>query len=245
MILIICLVILVAGGLLIKFKLAPIDLSEVRAKIQAWVDSDKPKEDIEEEEVEEEPKEEVEEEIVATPEKKTLDLVLSDTITIKAEYEEKDGKKQFLNIEPYEGVTFDISPSKEEILLVDDKQNIKVFNFNNEVKDATKYEYISTAGQSFPKESILTTTPEYIWSEQVRFISEDKIIFVSQLPFFGATATSKYVWVKSIADGSEQVLWNLKGTEVSVGEMVQDKGINISIDGNNAFYINSDGAVVQ
>lgn len=235
---IILITIVIGGGLIYKFKFEPMDFTEIRNKIQAWVDSGKQVEEEPEEVVEPEP----EEELPKEPEKKYIDLNFSDTVIIKAEYEEQDGKKYFVNVEPMEGMTFNISPSKEKILVLDQTQSIKIFNINGEVKDVTKTVYISSAGTPYTKDSILATTPDYIWHSQVKFIDDNKIVFVSQLPFFGGAATNKYVWIKDVNDDTEKTLWDLKGVDVVVGDLVAEKGINITIDGN-AYYVNADSVV--
>lgn len=230
---IVLLVIAIIAGIVYKFKFKAMDFTEIKDRIQAWVDTGKPvEEEVPEEEV-------VIEEKPQVPEKKYIDLAIAEGVIVKAEYEEKDEKKVFVGIEPIEGIAFNISPSGEKIMILDQSQNIKVFNTNAEMKDATKLAYTSQAGTPYPKESILAATPEYIWHEQAKFINEDKIVYVSQLPFFGGAATHKYVWVKDLNDDSEKTLWELKGLTVVVGELNAEKGININVDGND-YYVNGD-----
>ncbi|MGG7178672.1 hypothetical protein ACQPU1_13810 [Clostridium paraputrificum] len=227
-------------ALFFKFKVQDMDFTNMKDKIQAWVDSGKPEEELvdEEEEVIEEPEKEV------VPEKTFIDLNVEEGVILKAEYMDDAGVKKFVGIDPIEGFTYNISPSGEQILIEDKNQNLKVFKIDGTVKDITKQSYTSQSGGLFPKNEILAGTPEYIWHSQAKFINETRVLYISQLPYFGASATNKYIWIYDIENASENVLWNLKGPDTTVGELDPEKGLSVTVNGV-AYYINADGGISQ
>lgn len=234
-------VIVIVSVVFIKFKLPNIDFTDVKTKIQAWVDTGKPKEEID---VEEEKEQTNEEEEKREPEKTYMDLNLAEGVVVKAEYQEVEGVKKFITLVPVEGLTYTLSPSAQQIIVVDSAQNIKLCGIDGTVKDITKKEYISTTNQSFAKDQILANNPTYVWHSQVKFIDETKILYVSQLPYFGSSANNKYIWIYDIASGVETTLWNTKSQDIIVGDLVPEKGITVTIAGV-VNYINNQGVITQ
>ena len=236
-------------GVFVKFELKNIDFSNMRDRIQAWVDSGKPEEkpkdnskDEEENKQEETAKKEDEKKDVE--EDKEMDLVVSDTLTVKAKYVEEDGNKKFMSLENNGNINYNINPSMDKVIIVDENQNIFLFNINGEKQDITKQSYTSQSGDVFMKNDILLSYEGYIWHEQVRFIDDSNIVYVSQLPYFGSASTNKYLWIYNIDTMSETCLWSYYGSNVTVGDVDAEKGININIDNNN-YYLKSDGSVTQ
>ena len=217
------------------------DLTNLKDKMQAWVDSGEQKEVVKEPEQ----IEQIEEiEKPKTLEKNYIDINISEGIVAKAEYIEEQGKRKFVSVEPIDGVSFNISPLKEQILFIDKAQNMKIANTEGVVRDLTKNAYVSQAGTSFPKDQILSKTPTYIWHSQGKFIDDTKIVYVSELPYFGNGGQKQFVWLYDLATGSENALWNLVGNKVVVGDVVPDKGITITVNGT-VFYLKADGSVSQ
>ena len=246
--LIVLVIIGVVFSLLFKFKIQNIDFGNLKDRIQAWVDTGKPEEELNdssEEAIEESDNTESE---VKVPEKLMMDLNVSEGVVVKAEYIEENGEKKFVNIEPVDGITYDISPSGKQILITDSSQNLKLFNVDGTEKDVTKVSYISGAGTTFTKEQTLLGTPEYLWHSQVRFVDETRIAYISQLPYFGSSATNKYVWLADVTNAPEQmterVIWELKATDIAFGELVPEKGLQV-IENGVTFYLNGDGVVSQ
>ncbi|NLK95004.1 MAG: hypothetical protein GX275_07415 [Clostridiales bacterium] len=238
----ILLIIIVAIGALYKFKISNMDFSELKEKMQAWVDSGKPEEEIdepkeiEENNFEEETKEEKE------PEKTYVDLIVEEGVILKAEYTEENSNKKFIGIEDPKGLTYSISPEGKQVLITDKNQNLKLYDLNGNVTDITKQTYISGAGTPFPKNDILAANPQYLWHSQGRFIDETRVIYVSQMPYFGDAAVNKYIWIYDIVNKTEITLYNYASPEITLGELVQDKGISATINGAN-FFVNGEGVV--
>lgn len=217
-----------------------LDFTNFRDKMQAWVDSDKQKEEV----VEPEVTEEIEETESPSESKKYVDITISEGIIAKAEYTEEQGKKKFVSIEPVDGIIFNISPLKEQILFIDKSQSIKIASTEGVIRDLTKKVYVSQAGKSFQKDEILKTTPTYIWHSQGKFIDDTKIVYVSELPYFGTQGKRQFVWLYDLATGSDNPLWSLEGNQIVVGDIVPDKGITITRNGA-VYYLKADGNVSQ
>lgn len=241
----ITILVLVLGSIAVifRFYFKDTDFSEFRSNIQAWIDSDKPKEEIKEINKEKEP-EQVKEEKIKEPEKTYIDLDLENGVILKAEYTEINGDKKFTKLEGGEGLEFILSPSQKQILITAKNQDLKLFSIDGTMKDVTKKSYVSQAGGIYPKEDILRDNPTYLWHSQARFIDETRIAYVSQMPYFGEAAVNKYVWIYDTVNAKENAIWNLKGPDTKLEELDPVKGIAATINGVK-YFINGDGVVIQ
>lgn len=237
-ILIILAVVLIIVISFIKFEVINMDFSNFRQRVQAWVDSEKTPDELSDAKQEEVTK--VATETPKTIEKTYMDLKVSDVITLKAEYKEENGNKKFINIDQATGITGIISPLGTQILTTDANQNLKVFNVDGTMKDITKLAYVSQSGVSYPKDNILKSTPSYIWHSQAKFIDETKVIYVSQLPYFGAAAVNRYLWIVDINTGTDKALWNLLGADTTIGNVEATKGICVTVNGQK-YFVTGDG----
>ena len=222
----IILMLLVVVIAFVKFQLPNIDFTQVKAKIQAWVDTGKSVEQeedaVDEESIDEEKPQDVEKE----PERTYIDFNIKEGTVAKAEYVEAEGVKKFVALEPIEGYTFSLSPSQQQMIVMDPNQNLYLLNVDGSLKDVTKKEYISTSKQTFPKDKMLSAYEGYIWNS---------------IP---SSATHKYIWIKDLINNTDKTLWKTKGMDIQIGEVVPDKGITVTIDGNIK-YINADGIISQ
>lgn len=176
-------------------------------------------------------------------EEKGIDIKLSNGDTIKALYEgEGDGKK-FKFISGVQGNNkVDISPSGKNILVSDGtSQDIKIVNLNGEEKVLSSQQYVTKGKKVFKKENILNTNKGYNWASSAKFITETHGVFLSQLPYFGSVATDTYVWFLDITNGSQRMLGNLKGKNINIGE-VKDNRLHITID-SKEFFVDENGNV--
>ncbi|WP_244835268.1 hypothetical protein [Clostridium sp. BJN0001] len=245
------LAVLVVG---IKFLIKPIKTSNIRDKLQAWIDSDAEYnktsvDDIEQnekpsqsEDTSEDSKSESEEN---ESKKETVDLVLNDGTTLKASYEtDSEDKKIFTEVDTSgSDIYYDISPSKQSIIVLDKTQNMILYDANGNNKIITKNQYVSSKGSSFNKDDILNTNPSYIWNESPKFLSDNKIIFVTNRPYFGTSANNQYIWITDLNTNQDIVLWNNKGRSISIGNK-DDKGIAVEIDGKS-FHVDTDGNILN
>lgn len=242
MVTIFILVLLLVGVLVVKFTKKAFDFTDVRAKIQRWIDGDTSNDNIIGENPEvEEPQETPEEPIVI--EEKIMDIKVNEEKIIKIEYEEVDGKVKFKEVkEVPEGIEYDISPSKELIVVIDDKQNMKVINSNGEEKNITKESYIAPNGEVFKKDIVQNTYKDYLWHNSPKFINDNNIVYKTNMPYFGYNL-NEYLWIIDINGKNEITLWKSKGKNISIGE-IKEKGIEITIDGN-VKYINNENNLVN
>ena len=99
-------------------------------------------------------------------------------------------------------VSYDISPSKKAIVIQSTKNQDMIYIDANRVsKDITKKSHTSTKGQSFSKEKQLEKHPNYIWSITPKFIDEDNIAYVSELPWINENAV-QFIWKVNLKDNT-------------------------------------------
>ncbi|MDY3827740.1 MAG: hypothetical protein SOZ71_03025 [Clostridium sp.] len=251
--LIIVLLVLIGGGIFIKLNFSKIDFGEIKEKLQAWVDSDNPKVQKEKEEEEKEKEKEIEEQKKLEEQKKKeeeeekqkyMELKLNDGSIIKAELELVYGNKKFKNIENSKQLEYDISENRTQIVIIDKKQNMKLFNVEGVSKDITKTQYISRNGSVLTKEEALQYNPEYMWHASPRFINENKVAYLSFLPYYGSNLVNKYIWIYDLTNQTEMTIWSYAGADVALGKVDKEKGLQFNAYGNN-YYLDANGNVTQ
>lgn len=235
------LVFLMLGFIAAMITTKSYDFTNLRNRIQTWIDSGNNADNEKaEENVENTEQEQIEEPKV---EEKNIEIRLGDNRLIVCEYEEKDGKVYYKGIKNApEGLEVSLSPNKESLLLVDEKQNIKIFNTKGEETDLTKGSYTAPDGEVFNKDKILETYQEYFWSKEAKFINDEKIAYVSNVPYFGYDL-NKYIWIIDIKSKEHKTLWNSKGKDVKLLD-IKEKGLEISID-NNVKYLDNNGNIIN
>lgn len=168
-----------------------------------------------------------------------LEIKLTDDKILKVEYEEENDGIQLKGVrEIPSGIYYSISPSGKYILTIDEGQNIRVSDSKGETHNITKETYVAPDGKNFNKDTVLSTYQGYLWNVEAKFISDNKIAYISNVPYFG-TDLSKYIWVIDIGSKTHTTLWNSKGLDVKLGE-VKDGRLEVSIDGSSK-YIDNNG----
>ena len=234
--------------LIVKVVCNPIDYKNVKKNIQAWIDSDTTNNE-EQKEVKQNQKEINNKEVIKEePQKnseKAIDIVLVSGNVAKAIYvDDNNGGKIFKNLTATDsGVSFNISPSGKQMIVTDTNSVITLYNVEGISKIISKDQYVSTNGGVFTKEAAMQTKPQYLWNFNPKFISEEKIIFVTNRPYFGKTANKEYLWLTDIQTGADNVFWKLVGENIEIGDK-EEKGIKISIDGKN-YYMDLNGNYVE
>lgn len=239
----------VISGLIIKVICNPIDYANIRKNIQAWIDSDTTNvaEQTKVENTEttnEEVKEPVKEE-PPKPAEESINVILMSGNTGKAIYTNDNNRgKIFKTLEISEqNVTFNISPSGKQMLVTDNNSVITLYNVDGTSKVVSKEQYVSTSGSVFPRTDAMKNNPQYLWNVNAKFISEEKMIFVTNRPYFGAGNLKQYLWMSDIQAATDQVLWDLAGANIEIGEK-EEKGVKITVDGR-IYYIDINGNYVQ
>lgn len=171
------------------------------------------------------------------------DIQLSNGKTVSVVYETKNNDKTFK-----QGVTtgsnalYNISPSGKKAILLDEKvQSMILVDINGNKQDITNPQYTSTSGTVTEKNAQLSAQPNYIWCSSPRFIDENNIAYISQLPWIGKT--TKYLWIENLEQKSNVWVEEIKGEELKI-EGLTDKGLTVIEDGKTVF-LKSDGSISQ
>ncbi|MCI6691651.1 MAG: hypothetical protein MR510_04045 [Clostridium sp.] len=237
--------VLVIGILFLKMAMNSINMETLRSKVQSWIDEDNEEIQDNTNKTNEENKQEetVQEETPKEPEIKTMDLIVREGIILKAEYEESNGVVKFKGIKDApSNIYYTLNQDKNLILTIDENQDMKIFNVNTKEANITKDKYVAPNGEVFNKSSVLQTYNGYLWNVEAKFITNTKVAYISNVPYFGYDL-NKYIWVVDLNDNSHKTLWNSKGKEIKLGE-IKEKGLEVTIDGN-VKYINSNGELIN
>ncbi|MBY6929111.1 hypothetical protein [Clostridium botulinum] len=209
------------------------DYSNVKQKIQAWIDSDssEKKEVLPEQVVDE-----VEKEPELPKSEESFEITLKNGQKVKAIYVKENEDMKFINIESSdEGLIYDISQSGKKLLILESDQTITLYNVDGTSQIISKEEYKSSKGDVFTRESTIVSNPQYLWNANPKFVNDDNIIFVSNRPYFGTAATKQYLWINNISNNSDIIKWDLAAAKIEILER-EEKGIKITVDGN-IYYI--------
>lgn len=169
-----------------------------------------------------------------TNETKEQVIKLSNGEEVTLKYTIKSNEKQYTGMLP-NTINYDISPSKKNIVLIENKtQNMIYIDNNGNVKDITKKQYVSSKGTIFNKDKIIEMNKDYIWCSSPRFINEDTILYTSQLPWFNKS-TAKFLWKYSISTNKHKHNLSTQGGEVGGQNVVYGniipEGIEVIVDG--------------
>lgn len=162
---------------------------------------------------------------------------------INVEYSVNGAIKTIVGISDHKEVLYDISPSKQSIVIQSVKnQDLLYFHVDNISKDITKKTHESSAGQVFPKEDQLKKHPNYLWSIAPRFIDEENIAYVSELPWINEKAV-QYIWKVNLKDMVHMQVKAISGKNI-VFKNISPKGLETIVDGN-AVYVTPLGKVIK
>lgn len=176
-------------------------------------------------------------------EEKSYSIKLSSGEEIKAVYEVNDNEKKFKYISPVDSsIDFNINPSGKAIIVFDkNSQSILYMNIDGNLSDITKNEYKAESdGTVYTKEDELKKSPSYIWCSNPRFIDDNTMAYISQLPYFNEKV-QQYIWLYNIETKEYKVLYNNSASNIKL-DKITDKGLMVSID-NNTKYLKSDGTL--
>ncbi|WP_186431296.1 hypothetical protein [Clostridium sp. BSD9I1] len=182
-----------------------------------------------------------------TPEQKKeegYELTLANGTKIKVVYEGQREEKKFKHIVPLESKTqYDISPNGKAVVVFDDKiQRIKYMDISGKVTDITRNQYVSTSGNVvINHDEWLQSKPDYIWCTSPKFIDDNNIAYISQLPWLNKS--TKYIWITNIQGSNHVYVQTVNGESIKFNN-IDPKGLSTAIDGN-IFYLKSTGEVVK
>ncbi|MBW9147885.1 hypothetical protein K2F40_02675 [Clostridium sp. CM028] len=167
----------------------------------------------------------------------------SDGQKISVEYNVKSGEKNIKGVSNTKDISYDISPSKKAIVVQSTKnQDMLYIDVNKITKDITKKEYKSSKGEVFPKVNKLKEKPTYIWSITPKFIDEDNIAYVSELPWMKEKEV-QYIWKVNLKNNEHTQVMSLSGKQITF-KNITAKGLETIVDGQ-VVYVNLLGEVTQ
>ena len=171
------------------------------------------------------------------------DIQLSDG-NVKAIYEVTDNDKKFKYVAPIEkNIYYDISPSEKAMIIFDSKAQKMIYvDINGVATDVTSPAYISTSNESYPQNQVLARNANFIWCTSPKFIDEDNLAYISQLPWLDSRP-NRYVWVSNIKSKTHVNLTAIDGQNITLGGRI-DKGLTVTIDGK-VKYLNANMQLVD
>ena len=179
-----------------------------------------------------------------TPKEEGFDFKLADGTSLKAVYTVTDTMKDFQYVSPKEkNVYFDINPPGDKIVVFDSgAQSMILIDSTGKVQDITSSSYKSSNGTLYKKENVLKAYKGYIWCNSPVFISDTKVAYISQLPYF--QKSTEYVWIVDVTTGKNTKINNAySGEKITFGQF-ESKGMKLDIDGK-VYYITATGSVVK
>ncbi|WP_163194190.1 hypothetical protein [Clostridium thermarum] len=173
---------------------------------------------------------------------KTLDLNLPNGKVIKVIYNEENGSKSIRNVvsEDNSLLFFNVSPSAAKAVVLDSAQELYIIDLEGNIKNISKTEYITTKGTKIEKSSYLQKNPSFQWHSTPKFINENTVVYLSQMPWF---QTKKSVYKVDINDVKHERITSLTSENISF-DIMEEKGLKINVDGA-VMYINNEGNVIQ
>lgn len=168
---------------------------------------------------------------------------LSDGTNLNTVYETKNNEKVFKYLLPKESnVYYSISPTGKSMVLFDNKvQSVILVDINGNKQDITNPKYVSSSGTEISKTSQLSSQPSYIWCSSPKFINEDNIAYISQLPWIGKS--TKYIWIENIKNKTHSLVQGIEGEDIKL-DQITDKGLTVTIDGKTV-YLTSEGNITE
>ena len=213
-------------------KIMNVDLGEVRENLQNWVDEGKTEDLIVEKEKEVQvsgSKAEIKEEYITVDINQCkVDMHVENDKIIKFKNMPKD-------------IHFEKSRDEKSVVIINEKQETLLINAKGEVTNLTMQQYISKKGTIFKKDSVLEKYENYIWADEARFISDNLIVYKSNIPYFG-TDLNQYIGIVDITTKEHKTLWNYKTKEIKFGEFT-DKGLEVTINGK-INYVDKNGKLI-
>jgi hypothetical protein len=185
-------------------------------------------------------------------EDKGYDIALSDGTKVKAVYSTGDAGNKFKYILPLDStVSFNINPSGSAMVIMDAAaQNMLVVDINGNVQDITNTKYISkNSGKTtvFKKEEVLEKYKEvnYVWCTSPKFIDDENIAYLSQLPYMSSKKKTKYLWAVNIKEKDKHEYKKaLNGESLKLGS-ASEKGIELILDNGAVEFIKLVGGDIK
>lgn len=175
-------------------------------------------------------------------ENKFKEIKLSDSLTIKLGLDINGTVTKYSGILT-EGIngSYDISSVGNQMIFLDkNTQTVYLIDKDGKSTDITYKEYVSKTRKVYEKSKILKTHADYIWVDSPKFLGENKILYISNIPWFG-TNRSQYLWIYDTKANTYK--YTLKGKDITLNGL-KAKGYEVSVDGKLS-YIDKNGGLVK
>lgn len=170
-------------------------------------------------------------------------VTLSDGQKISIEFTVKAAEKNIKGVTDDKNISYDISPSKKSIVIQSkSNQDLLYIDANKISKDITKKTHASTKGTIYSKEQLLQKNKAYSWSIMPKFIDEDNIAYVSELPWINDKGV-QYIWKVNLKSNVHMQVKPASGKSITF-KNITPKGLEASIDGN-VVYVTSTGEAIE
>ncbi|SEF84523.1 hypothetical protein SAMN05660865_01164 [Caloramator fervidus] len=157
-------------------------------------------------------------------------------------YKKEDGsfiqiyvdKDKIVDIKDPSGNTnFDISDDKTFVVFDDIKSGkIIMFDTVNFTEISKDYYRSPKLGKIFYRKDILKSNPNYIWAAKPYILSDKKVIFISQLPYFKKNS-QLYLWILDLKTKNSKRISSLSIKDVNSVEYIPySEGLKIKIENN-------------
>lgn len=213
------------------------------------VKQDIAQEEVQKEEILEQLPETVVNEEVETPseepeeEKVYVTAVLPGSEAVSLQVMEENGAKVFSPDLELPLMETDISPAKNQVVILDSTtQNLFLVDIEGNVTDITYKTYVKKdKTYSASKEEIIARyNNEFVWGEQPRFLDEDTVVYMSQLPWFDER---RFLYVVELSPLSHRNFQSVFGTDV-VLKALSEKGLAFEKEGKT-YYLTADFKIIQ
>jgi hypothetical protein len=159
----------------------------------------------------------------------TIEFSLPSGDKVTATVDTNNGIRSFNSID-IDNIYYSINQTKDKAVILDvATQSLLLVQTDGIMNDITDESYRSSGGKVYTKEAILQSNPGYIWVTLPKFINDDRLAYVTQLPWFKAEG-DLYLWEYSISNKT-YINKNYKGKEIQFGNNTEG-GLEIYIDGN-------------
>lgn len=178
----------------------------------------------------------------AETENKFKEIKLSGSLTIKAGLNTEGTAVKYNGIltEGLNG-SYDISQAGNQMVFLDkNTQSVYLIDKDGKSTDITYKKYISKNKTVYEKNEVLKKYPDYIWTDSPKFLGEGKILYISNVPWFG-TNRRQYLWIYDIKTNTYK--HNLRGTSIVLNGL-KDKGYEVKLD-DKLVYLDNDGGLIK
>ncbi len=161
------------------------------------------------------------------------EVKLSDNEILNVVYYKNGDEVEFQGIDEsfVDKYKVDISPNKK-LILIDDFNNQNTYlvdsNFNVYNLDP-EFFYSNSAKARFYKKDVMSNYENYVWYKNPKFMDDNTIVYVSNLPWFGKN--EQYVWKTDVSNLNDlkYFMTSVAGQNIDFVELTEE-GIKVNIN---------------